>query len=93
MKTITFDARPLEHEPISTTPAAISFGHNQARLRDERAWLACQQQRPARFPARRDRKGDQFEKRLAKFADRARDAHDARQRAQDLLDRYRTASK
>ncbi len=68
-------------------------GHNLARLKDEREWLAVQARRPVLFPAYKDRTHDRFAKRIDKFLGRARAAKDAERRAQDLRDRYEAAPK
>ena len=63
------------------------------RLKDERAWQKCTSERPALFPARKDKASERFAKRLGKFLQSARNATDAVSRGQALLDRYRAARK
>ncbi|MCR9247458.1 MAG: hypothetical protein NXI31_20700 [bacterium] len=68
-------------------------GKNLQRLKDERQWRALQPKRPVLFPLHKNRPNDRFAKAIDKYLGRTRHADDAVQRARDLRDRYRAASR
>lgn len=66
-------------------------GDNALRLRGERKLFELQRQRSALFPARQNRINDAFAKKLEQLLSDKRISDEPRQRAQDLIDRYRSA--